>query len=104
MPARAHADAGLLVMPAQALAALNEITPNQLRGLVTALYILVLGLAGAGLGPFAMGWVTDNVFGDKQYIHYSMALVTSVMGLSGCALVAFGLRSFRESLSRVNWR
>ena len=89
---------------AQALAALNEITPNQLRGLVTALYILVLGLAGAGLGPFAMGWVTDHVFGDKQSIHYSMALVTAVMGLSGCALVAYGLRSFRASLARVDWR
>jgi len=111
MPAPELALAGFVIAglfanypSAQALAALNEITPNQLRGLVTALYILVLGLAGAGLGPFAMGWVTDNVFGDKQYIHYSMALVTSVMGLSGCALVAFGLKSFRESLGRVDWR
>lgn len=88
----------------QALAALAEITPNQLRGLVTALYILVLGLAGAGLGPFAMGWVTEHVFADKRAIHYSMALVTAVMGFSGCALVALGLKSFRESVGRVDWR
>ena len=44
------------------------------------------------------------MFGDKQSIHYSMALVTAVMGLSGCALVAYGLRSFRASLARVDWR
>jgi MFS family permease len=89
--------------PAQALAAIAEITPNQLRGTITALYVLVIGIGGAGLGPFAMGWVTDNVFGDPLKIHYSMALVTLVMGTIGTILIAYGLKSFRGSLSRVTW-
>jgi len=70
---------------------------------VTAVYILVIGIGGAGLGPFAMGWVTDNVFGDPQKIHYSMALVTFVMGTIGTFLIAYGLKAFRGSLSRVTW-
>jgi MFS family permease len=89
--------------PAQALAAIAEITPNQLRGFVTAIYILVIGIAGAGFGPAIMGWVTDHVFGDPMKIHYSMALVTGVMGTLGVALLAYGLKSFRGSLSRVDW-
>ncbi|MGB1876860.1 MAG: MFS transporter, partial [Rhodospirillaceae bacterium] len=89
--------------PAQALAAVNEMTPNQLRGVVTSVYILVIGIGGAGLGPFAMGWVTDNVFGDPNQIHYSMALVTVVMGSLGTLLIAYGLKAYRESLSRVDW-
>jgi MFS family permease len=89
--------------PAQALAAIAEMTPNQVRGFVTSIYILVVGIAGAGLGPFAMGWVTDNVFGDQQKVHYSMALVTFVMGMLGVALIARGLSAYRGSLSRVNW-
>jgi len=99
------ATAGLVVnyAPAQALAALNEITPNQLRGLVVSIYILVIGIGGAGLGPYTVGWVTDNVFADPQAIHYSMAAVTLVMGVIGCLLLGLGLRPYRESLSRVDW-
>ncbi len=89
--------------PAQALSAVAEITPNQLRGFVTSIYILVVGIAGAGFGPVVMGWVTDNVFGDPQKVHYSMALVTFVMGSAGVALVAYGLKSYRDSLTRVTW-
>jgi MFS family permease len=89
--------------PAQALAAVNDMTPNQLRGVVTSVYILVIGIGGAGLGPFAMGWVTDNVFGNPQQINLSMALVTVVMGSLGTLLIAYGLKAYRESLSRVNW-
>jgi MFS family permease len=89
--------------PAQALAAVAEMTPNQMRGIVTAIYILIIGIGGAGLGPFAMGWVTDNVFADKNSIHYSMALVTFVMGTIGTILIAYGLKAFRGSLDRVTW-
>jgi MFS family permease len=89
--------------PAQALAAVAEITPNQLRGFVTSIYILVVGIAGAGFGPVVMGWVTDHVFGDPLKVHYSMALVTFVMGSLGVALVAYGLQSYRASLTRVTW-
>ncbi len=89
--------------PAQALASIAEMTPNQLRGIVTAIYVLVIGIGGAGLGPFAMGWVTDNVFGDPQSIHYSMALVTLVMGLLGVALIGYGLKAFRTSVARADW-
>lgn len=89
--------------PAQALAAIAEMTPNQLRGFVTSIYIAVVGIAGTGFGPFAMGWVTDNVFGDPMKIHYSMALVTFVMGLVGIGLIMAGLRSFRASVARAVW-
>lgn len=89
--------------PAQALAAIAEMTPNQLRGTITAIYILVMGIGGAGLGPVAIGWVTDKVFSDPEKIHYSMALVTLVMGTTGTVLIGFGLRAFRGSLSRVTW-
>jgi MFS family permease len=89
--------------PAQALAAIADITPNQLRGTITAIYVLVIGIGGAGLGPFAMGWVTDNVFGDPMKINYSMALVTFVMGTAGTILIAYGLKAYRGSLTRVTW-
>jgi MFS family permease len=89
--------------PSQALAAIAEMTPNQLRGFVTSIYILVVGIAGAGLGPYFFGLVTDHVFADPTKIHYSMALVTALMGTIGIALIAYGLKAFRGSPSRVTW-
>jgi MFS family permease len=88
----------------QALFALNEITPNQIRGTIISIYILVIGIGGAGLGPFAIGWVTDNIFSDPSQIHYSMSLVTLVMGTLGCILISCGLKPFRKSLEDVNWK
>jgi MFS family permease len=88
---------------AQALTALNDITPNQLRGFIVSIYVLIIAIGGAGLGPFAMGWVTDNIFKDPQAVHYSMALVTAVMGVIGALLMRIGLKSYRESRARVTW-
>lgn len=87
----------------QPLAAIAEITPNQLRGLVTAIYTMVIGITGAGFGPWVMGVVTDHVFHDPMKIHYSIALVTIVMGLIGITLVSYGLKSFRKSLAEATW-
>lgn len=86
---------------AQALTAVNEMTPNQLRGVVTSIYIFVIGIGGAGVGPFAIGWVTDTVFGDPDKIHYSMALVIAVMGTLGTLLIGYGMKSFRGSMERA---
>jgi len=88
---------------AQALTALNDITPNQLRGFIVSIYVLIIAIGGAGLGPYAMGWVTDNVFKDPQLVHYSMALVTAAMGVVGILLLAIGLKPYRESRARVHW-
>ncbi|MDX2221752.1 MAG: MFS transporter [Rhodospirillaceae bacterium] len=86
-----------------ALAAISEIAPNEMRGFYTATYIFLVGLISSGLGPLLTGLVTDNVFGDQMRIADSLSLVTIVTGACGCAFVAYGLKSYRESLARVTW-
>lgn len=86
------------------LSAIAEVTPNEMRALVTSIYILLIGLVSSGLGPIAVGFVTDSVFRDKQAIGLSLALVTAVTGGLGSALVFHGLAAYRESLGRVTWR
>jgi MFS family permease len=86
-----------------ALASINEMVPNEMRALVTAIYIMMVGLLSSGLGPFAVGALTDNVFADKQAVGLSIAWVSGVTGIIGCALLAYGLKPFRESLARVTW-
>ena len=85
------------------LSAIAEVTPNEMRALVTSIYILLIGLVSSGLGPIAVGFVTDRVFHDKQAIGLSLALVTAITGGLGSALVFDGLKAYRASLSRVTW-
>lgn len=86
-----------------ALASISEIVPNEMRGFVTSTYIFLVGLISSGLGPLLTGWVTDYVFGDKMQIANSLSLVTVVTGTLGCLVLAYGLKGYRDSLSRVTW-
>jgi MFS family permease len=54
-------------------AALQSITPNEMRGQMTALYYFVIQAIGMGIGPTVMAFVTDVIIGDENQIRYAMA-------------------------------
>ena len=60
---------------AMAPAALQVVTPNQMRGQISAVWMLMLNLVTAGAGPSAVGAITDHVFGNPLAVGQSMALV-----------------------------
>ncbi|WP_407194695.1 spinster family MFS transporter [Bradyrhizobium sp. STM 3566] len=62
----------------------QDVTPNQLRGQVQALYFMLSGLLGLGVAPTAVALVTDFVFGRDDAIRYSLLVV-----LVPVALLAF---------------
>lgn len=72
-----------------AAAAFQEITPNRMRGQVSAVYLFWLNLAGIGLGSTVVALATQHIFGGDQGVSAALALVTSVAaGLSALALLA----------------
>ncbi len=54
--------------------ALQLIFPNQLRGLVSAIYLFLLNLGGLTLGPLLPGIFTDYLFHDEKRIGASLGL------------------------------
>jgi MFS family permease len=66
--------------------AINLATPNQMRGQVAAIYLLVNNLIGLGIGPALMPFVSDHVIGDPAQVYLSMAIVTACCGSMACAL------------------
>jgi MFS family permease len=54
---------------------LQEIMPNQMRGLASAMLIFVVNLIGLGLGPTSIAAFTDFVLRDESQIRYSLAYV-----------------------------
>ncbi|MEP6869626.1 MAG: MFS transporter, partial [Novosphingobium sp.] len=67
-------------------AALQIVTPNRMRGLATAIYLVVVGAAGLALSPVLVAFLTDRVFRDEVRVGDSLAIVCGVSAL-GAALV-----------------
>ena len=85
-----------------AVSALQQFTPNELRGQVSALlYLFPVNLIGIGLGPSIVALITEQAFGDPTALRYSMAIVgCGASVLATCALV-LGIRPFAKSLERA---
>ena len=85
-----------------AVSSLQQFTPNELRGQVSALlYLFPVNLIGIGLGPSLVALITERVFENPADLRYSMAFVGSGASiLAACALFS-GIRPFSESLIRT---
>ncbi len=81
-------------------AAIVAIVPNQMRGQTTAVYLFIVNLIGLGIGPTAVALVTDYVFADDLALKWSMLIVGSVASLAAIALLAAGLKPYRETIQR----
>ena len=69
-----------------AAAAFQEITPNRMRGQVSAIYLFWLNLAGIGLGPTLVAALSQNVFGGDLGI--SRAMATDVLVAAPLSAIA----------------
>ena len=76
--------------------AMINITPNQIRGQVTAVYFFVISMTGYTLGPTSVALITDFVFKDESLITYSMSIVSLVVGLLGIYAGFKSLNYFRD--------
>ena len=86
-------------------AIIAQITPGPMRGQIAALYTGGLNLLGAGLGPVAVGILTDYVLRDPKAIGLSMLIVFLVAGALALMLFRGGLRSYAATLQRAaDWR
>jgi MFS family permease len=76
--------------------AFQSVTPNQLRGQSTALYLLLINLIGMGCGPTLVALVTDFWFDDEGKVLLSVAIVCTAAILCAAGLIALSLRPYRS--------
>ena len=61
-------------------ASIQEVMPNRMRGQASAIYLFINNLIGLGVGPVALGWMTDYVFTETEWgiegVRYSLLTVT----------------------------
>lgn len=85
-------------VPTCAGAALNIVTPNELRGTGYAFFALVTGILGAGMGPVFIAAVAEHVFGGSIFIGRAIALLIAICFPVAALLLMFGLRHMREAV------
>jgi MFS family permease len=79
--------------------AVNQVTPNQLRGQVSAIYLFVVNIVGMGVGPVLVPTVSDYIFKDPSQIRYGLIVVV-VVGCSGAlALLRYARPRFQQKLA-----
>lgn len=81
-----------------AAAAIQEITPNQMRGQISAIYLFCLNLFGIGLGPTVVALYTDHVFGNDAAISYSLALNIAIAAPLAALLLWLACKPYREEM------
>jgi MFS family permease len=79
------------------LAGLQMLAPPRYRGILSALLVSVVTLVGVGLGPVAIGLLTEYGFQDEQALGLSLLIVILAAGLTGPALALGGRRSFART-------
>ena len=82
-------------------AALQLITPNQMRGQVTALYLFVFNVVGMGLGPTLAAAVTEQVFRAESELRYALATLAAVIGPLALISITLGVRPYAREVARL---
>ncbi len=96
-PAMVFSSAYLGVMAAS----FQPITPNQMRGQVTALYIFMTSFIGMAFGTSALAAFTDFVFQDDGKLHYSIATSNAVFKPAAALLFWYCLSGYRKSMEEA---
>ena len=78
---------GCIALPiGTAAAALQLVAPNRYRGQISALYIILISLAGLNIGPVLPPFISDSILDDPLRIGDALA-----MSLVGLTLISFPL-------------
>lgn len=85
-----------------AAAALQEITPNQMRGQISAIYLFFLSLLGLGFGPAIVAGFTDHLFHDDGAIPYSIVLTICVTAPLSALLLCLACRPYRRVMETLD--
>ncbi len=82
-------------------AALQVITPGQMRGQITALFLFVFNVLGFGCGPVVVALFTRFLFHSEADLRYSMATAAATLGPLTVLLLFLALKPYGRSVARA---
>ncbi len=85
-------------------AAIQNITPNAMRGRVTALYLFVFTVIGQGGGPIFIALITNFLLKDQSQIRWAMAGSAAVMTPLAALIIWLGVKSYGRAITELKAR
>lgn len=83
-------------------AALQTVTPNEMRGLVAGIVVVMNNVVGLALGPTVVALFTDQVFRDPLAVGKSLALLFAIVAPVAVFFLASGMRPYRETIRQLD--
>lgn len=86
-------------------AAIQVITPNEMRGQISALAIFIINVLGYGVGPTLIAVFTDYVFGSEAELRYALSAAALILAPCAGLSIASGLKAYGAAVARarVTW-
>jgi MFS family permease len=81
--------------------AVNQVTPNQFRAQVSAVYLFVVNAIGLGIGPWLVPFVSDHIFHDPVKIRYSLVIVVFCSAFTAVILLWKVRPIYRQKLTEA---
>lgn len=78
-------------------ASLQTITPNEMRGQVTAICFLILNLVSMTAGISAVGFLTSYVFADDLMVRSSAVIVGIIASILGVITLKLGMTAYEKT-------
>ena len=84
-------------------AALQEITPNQLRGQISAVYLFGINIAGIGFGPTFVAFLSQHLFHSDKALGLALAVTTAIAAPLGICLLALAMAPYRRAVASADF-
>jgi MFS family permease len=81
--------------------AVNQVTPNQMRAQVSAVYLFTVNLIGLGVGPYLVPMISDSILRDPMQIRWGLLIVVVVSGTIAAALLWRVRATYREQVAQT---
>ncbi|TAF65831.1 MAG: MFS transporter [Cytophagales bacterium] len=81
-----------------AAAAIQEMMPNQMRALASAIYFFILNIIAISLGPMFTALLTDYWFANENMVHYSLLIVAIFANIAALICLYSAQKSYTKSL------
>lgn len=82
-------------------AALQIVTPNQMRGQVTALFLFVYNVIGFGLGPTVVALFADRLFHSEKLLGRAIAVASLSIGSLTALIMWLGVRPYGRAIVQL---
>jgi MFS family permease len=82
-------------------AALQIVTPNEMRGQVRAAYQFIFNVIGYAAGPIFVALLTDYLFADEADLRYSLTTAAAVLAPIAALVTWYGLKPYGRSAVRA---